>query len=294
MRLSLDPRARRLLRRVPHTTAYTALELLLLSLLAIQCARLLWTLVTPVNPVGDWRPASAMRAPPAVSSSLLSTFDPFFRLEAQGPAMVTSLNLKLFGVREDRATGRGSAIIATPEGIQRSFAVGEEIMPGVTLAAVAFDSVTIDRGGTQEQLFLDQSTSATNVAPPGSPDFGASNQPPPSSGPRDPRMGPPAPPPPPAAAAPSPAPPALTSQIQAQPRLRGTLVTGVEVNPQGGGEAFRAAGLQPGDVVVAVNGERIRSVDQARGLAGRVGSGPVTLQVERGGQTVPLTVNNPQ
>ena len=51
MRLALDPRARRLLRRLPRNTVYSAMELILLSLLALQCARLVWTLVTPLGPV---------------------------------------------------------------------------------------------------------------------------------------------------------------------------------------------------------------------------------------------------
>jgi general secretion pathway protein C len=165
MRIALDPRARRLLRRVPHTTVYSALELFLLSLLAIQGARLVWTIVTPVGPVGEWKAPSALRAPPAASSGLLGSFDPFFRLSGEGnaPVVVTSLSLKLYGVREDRASGRGSAIISTPDGQQRSFAVGDEIVPGVRLRAVGSDSVTIDRAGTPEQLFLDQSRPAAGA-----------------------------------------------------------------------------------------------------------------------------------
>ena len=59
MRRALDPRARRLLLRVPRANVYTVIELALLSLLALQCARLFWTIVTPVGPVGEWRlPAS--------------------------------------------------------------------------------------------------------------------------------------------------------------------------------------------------------------------------------------------
>jgi general secretion pathway protein C len=169
MRLALDPRARRLLRRMPRTTVYSALELILLLLLAMQCARLVWTIVTPVDPIGEWKAASALR-PAAASTGLLGSFDPFFRLSGDNaPQVVTSLNLKLFGVREDRASGRGSAIISTPDGQQKSFAVGEEIVPGVKLVAVGPDSVTIDRSGTREQLFLDQSTSASTgstAAPP--------------------------------------------------------------------------------------------------------------------------------
>lgn len=275
MRLALDPRARRMLRRVPRTTIYSALELALLSLLAIQCARLVWTMVTPVGPVGEWQAASAMRPLAAASSALLGEFDPFFRLAGTGgPAVVTSLNLKLYGIREDRASGRGSAIISTPDGMQRSFAVGDEIVPGVTLAAVAFDSVTISRGGTPEQLYLDQSQPAATVAP-----APVGTMPPP---PAPPVMIPTVP------ATPV-APPSI-GDIQFQPRLSGGRVTGVVVQPQGSGNAFRSAGLAPGDVILSVNGERISSAEQVQSIASRIGRGEVSLQVERGGRTVPLQV----
>ena len=270
MRLALDPRARRLLRRLPRNTVYSAMELVLLSLLAVQCARLAWTLVTPLGPVGDWKAGSALRPVAPGSSAVLGSFDPFFRLSGGGatPAVVTSLNLKLFGVREDRASGRGSAIIGTPDGQQRSFAVGEEIMPGVTLTAVGYDNVTVSRDGTAEQLFLDQSTPATVVAP--------------------------AVPPP--AVAPPPLPvPTVTvnpmqtetgNEIQVQPRIEAGRVTGVTVQ----GSALSAAGLQPGDVVTSVNGQRITSAEQARGIAARLRGGEANIEVERGGRTVSLRV----
>lgn len=57
MRLVLDARARSVLRRVPVTKVYSALELLLIALLAVQGARLVWTVVTPVGAIGVWRPA---------------------------------------------------------------------------------------------------------------------------------------------------------------------------------------------------------------------------------------------
>ena len=92
--------------RLPRPTAYTLAELVLIALIAIQAARLAWILVTPIGPVGDWKATGALAAP--ADASALASFDPFFRLDgAAGPAVVTSLNLKLYGVREDRATGRG-------------------------------------------------------------------------------------------------------------------------------------------------------------------------------------------
>jgi general secretion pathway protein C len=258
------------------------MELALLSLLALQAARLVWTLVTPLSPVGEWKAGSAPRPVAPASSNLLGSFDPFFRLSAQGaaPVVVTSLNLKLFGVREDRASGRGSAIIGTQDGQQRSFAVGEEVIPGVTLTAVGFDNVTVSRGGTAEQLFLDQSPPATVVTPAPPSPFASSPTPTPA----------PPPPPPPMPVVTATPTSNIASEVQFQPRLNGGQVTGVTVQPQGSGNAFRASGLQAGDVVTSVNGQRITSADQAQAIARQFRGGEANVEVERGGRTVSLRV----
>jgi general secretion pathway protein C len=289
MRLALNPRTQLLLRGVPRTNVYTLAELGLLSLLAIQCARLVWAAVTPVGPVGDWQPATTTRA--AVSApGLLSSFDPFFRSAgAAGPVVVTSLALKLFGVRQDQASGRGSAIIALPDGQQRSFAVGDEIMPGVTLQAVAFDNVTIARGGASEQLFMDQSKGPQAVAPgaPPAPGTTPSFATPPTVAP--------APMVVPTVVVPRRPAGNLSSQISIQPRRNGDRLTGVVLSPQGSGEAFRAAGLQPGDVLVAVGGQRITSPEQLAGLGAKLAApGGASVQVERGGRVTRLQLRNSQ
>jgi general secretion pathway protein C len=260
-------RGGRLLERLPRLTVYSAAELLLLVLLAIQGARLIWTLLTPLEPVGDWKAASALALP--ASSGVLAGFDPFFRLSAGGPVVVTSLNLTLHGVREDRATGRGSAIIALPDGRQMSFAVGEEIMPGVVLTGVGFDNVTISRAGTAEQLFLDQSEpapAAGGTAPPSVPGQPQIATPTPQAG------------------------PFAGSAMNFQPRVAGNSINGIIVTPGAdGGQAFRSAGFEPGDVIVSVNGQRITSIDQARAAAAGAG-GEVNVMVDRGGRAVALRV----
>lgn len=139
-------------------------ELALLALLAVQCARLVYAVATPLGPLGGARGGGGVAG---VSPAVLGAFDPFFRLTAGGgPVVVTALDLKLFGIRSDQATGRGAAIIGLAGGAQKSYAVGEEIVPGVTLKAVAFDGVTVSRGGRDEQLFLDQSHPATLLSAP--------------------------------------------------------------------------------------------------------------------------------
>lgn len=271
MRLAINERAGRVFGRLPRPTVYSALELALLALIAVQAARLFWILVTPVGPVGDWKGPAALL--PAGDGSALTGFDPFFRLAPAGPGVVTSLNLTLFGVREDRATGRGSAIIGLPDGSQQSFAVGDEILPGVTLAEVGFDGVTISRGGAREQIFLDQSEpaapadDAAATAPPG----------PPSAAPVQPPRAAPAPPPPAAPAA----------EIELQPRTSGGRVQGVAV--AGDAQALRAAGLVPGDVMLAVQGQRVSSTEQAWALLRQAG-GQATVLVNRGGRVVPIVV----
>ncbi|TVV74226.1 type II secretion system protein N [Sphingomonas solaris] len=266
MRLVLDRRARRLLARLPRYDWYSVAELALLSLLALQCARLLLTIATPVGPLGDWRP-EAGAAPPAVS--ILSGFDPFFRLAdtAGAAAVVTGLDLKLFGIRADQASGRGAAIIGLPSGMQSSVSVGEEIMAGVTLKAVAFDHVTILRGGREEQVFLDQSQPATVVTPP--PTSGG-----PLAGVNPLTVSPGAP----VTAA------ALAGAATFSPRVGRNGVDGFSVQPNGDGSVLRATGLQPGDVIVSVNGSRVRDAADAQRIQQQFGrSGDATVIVERGG-----------
>lgn len=280
MRLSPSPRLRALLRRMPALNLYSVGELLLLAVLAIQGARLLWAIVTPVGPLGDWRVAQpgAGGSPAAI----LRGFDPFFRVSGAqgGTTAVTSLQLTLFGTRIDDATGLSSAIIAGPDGVQNSVGLGEEIVPGVKLKAVAFDHVTIDRGGKAEELYIDQS-----AAPP--------------PGPAAPVAAPPGAPPsasqPVAGSAAAGMPPGVTaaqlkSDIGFTPRIDGGRISGLVVRSQGSGAAFKSMGMKDGDVVTAAGGRAIAGpADIDRLFSGLTPGSSLTVTVERGGQTLSLT-----
>ena len=273
--------SRRLLGRARGLDSWTLLQAALIALIALQCARLAWAVLTPVAADGAGEPPASL--PSVARHEPLGSFDPIFRLGgAGGPAVVTALNLKLFGVRQDQASGRGSAIIALPDGQQRSFAVGEEVVPGVTLKSVQFDGVTLGRGGIDEQLFMDQSPPAT---PAGRPAPGPALQ----AAPAPMAIAPPptvAPPPPPRVAA---------ADIGFAPRMVGPRMSGVVVRPQGSGEGFRALGLAPGDIVTAVNGRRIDSAAAAQAIAGQIGTGRgLTLQVERDGRVIRLQPGSPR
>jgi general secretion pathway protein C len=137
---------------LPRANPAALAEAALLGLVLLLAARLVWTLASPLNAKAE-APTQPVARPPAI----LAAFDPFFRMSgAAGPAVVTSLDLKLFGIRQDQVSGRGAAIIGPPAGTQRSVAVGEEVAPGVVLTRVDFDSVTIRRNGSEEQLYMDQ------------------------------------------------------------------------------------------------------------------------------------------
>lgn len=171
MRLRLNPRLSRVVRALPQGGPLAWLEIVLLALLAVQLARLVWTVATPVGPLGRWRPENPAPMTAAARAALFARFDPFFRTgPGAGPVAVTSLSLKLYGIRLNEASGQGSAIVATADGIQSSVVVGDEITPGVRLKAVAIDHIVIDRAGTDETLYLDQSQPAAPVgAPVGAP-----------------------------------------------------------------------------------------------------------------------------
>ncbi len=276
MRLGIDARARAVLQRLPATTVYSALELVLMAALAVQGARLIWTVVTPVGPLGAFRATT-----PGMSGSpldMLRGFDPFFRLDGgqdAAPAVVTSLQLTLFGTRIDEATGRGSAIIAGPDGIQNSYSVGTEVSPGVTLKSVAFDHVTLSRGGTDEDLFIDQSGGAAQsvAVPVASTPGSVLNT---------------------APAAPQNQPITL-AQIKADigfiPRIDGGRVTGLVVRPQGSGATFKRVGLKEGDIVTQIGGRPVSGQGDIDGLASQFANGGnISLSVERGAEVLPLAI----
>lgn len=278
MRLKLDYRAQRVLAMLPRASVLTVAELLVLLLLAIQAARLIWVIATPVGPVGEWRVARPGMN--GTGAAMLRSFDPFFRLEpvaAPSSGVVTSLQLVLFGTRIDGASGRGSAIIAGPDGEQKSYSIGDEVSPGVTLGAVAFDHVTLRRGGADEDLFIDQSggQQGGTALPAPAGDTGSLA----SAGPA-------------AVAVPS---KVTITQLRAEigfiPRVDAGKITGLVVRPQGSGRIFRDIGLKEGDIVTQIAGRPVSGQADLDALASQFAKGgSLSLMVERGAEVLPLVV----
>lgn len=241
----------------------------LATICAVQAARLFWVSVTPVGPTAQWRAPAVNLVPPAARLALFRGFDPFYRSEASAATTqnVTSLSLVLFGVRANESSGGGSAIIAGEDGVQNSYAVGEEVAPGVTLASVAFDHVVLSRGGVKESLYLDQSVPAETVGPAGAPSQAASA--PSADGGLNAE--------------------ALQKAIGFAPRNEGGRVTGLVLQARDDGTMLRLAGFLAGDVVVGVNG---RPISSAADIAAQLRPGArISFEVERGGSKVPIALN---
>jgi general secretion pathway protein C len=134
---------------------------LLAIAIAVLLAAIGWAIVTPVSPLGDWRPESAKVLPAPLRKTLYAAVDPFNR----GTAMARRARRRRHGDLADAGAvrhpglpgGGGSAIIAGEDGVQQVYRAGDEVTPGVTLAEVAFDHVALMRNGAKELLYIDQS-----------------------------------------------------------------------------------------------------------------------------------------
>lgn len=257
---------------------YGWLRALLVLVLLIQIARFIWTIVTPIAPLGDWqaRTANVMSAPSR--AALFASFDGFDRAAVAGDASaaVTSLDLTLYGLRMNEASGGGSAIIAGSDGVQRSYDVGEEVASGVTLVQVLFDHVVLERGGLRESLFIDQSVPAATVGDIAAvPATGAQPLPVVQAGPLTAE--------------------AITAGIGFVPRTENGRATGFAVTPKADGAVFAQAGFKPGDIVVEINGRKVSSAADGAALAGQLRPGArISLLVERGTETLPIALIIPE
>lgn len=228
--------------------------------LGAQGLWLAWVLLAPV-------PAAPLPAPPRA----VATLDPALAALAFGgggtAAPADASGLALVGVRLASEPGASTAVIAA-EGGQRVVGLGEPVRQGLRLAAVAPGHVVLEGDGREIRLSLPGARDELPSAPAPAP-LPASN---PASD-VDPRQ--------------------LLAEAGLRPRLRGGRLDGFTVIARGDGRALASAGLQSGDVLLAVNGESLtpeRMTELGQLLqAGQAGGGTTTLTVERGDTRHTLT-----
>lgn len=247
-----------------------ALDAVLALVLAVQAGRVIWLFVEPSPPAPEAAPPEAA-AP--VDRSVFQRFDAFFRTGAQGSlAEATAAEggqMRLYGVRSDGAGG-GSAIIGLADGRQVSVAVGETVDTGLVLQSVAADHVVLARGGSLARLVFSDIP------------VGAAAPPPPPATPQTVTPQP--------ALASTPDASALAAAAGLRPRMKGLRVDGFTLTGPADG-ALAGAGLRTGDVVVAVDGQRLDNPARIAGLRDRLaGQSSVELRIERDGREQTLTL----
>jgi general secretion pathway protein C len=215
-----------------------------------------------------------------------------------GGEVLSNLNIKLRGVL---AGATGFAILNTGDRDQTT-RVGREVVPGVVLEAVHARHVVLRRNGALERVNLEERQQLAAAPAPQDPprrarsrSVAAPEPAPTSSAPRpgarfqrpepyapvgDVPTEPPAPP--------VPAPPAPAG---APPAPSGAAGKGLVVTAMPAGGLLERIGLQPGDVIRSVSGEPVANeADVVRIVQSRGAEGTLTVEVQRGGMTLPLTV----
>lgn len=254
--------------------------LVLVIVIAAQLAALIWRALDsggdelpPLPPLGD------VAAPVVDLAAIVNAH--LFGIAAQAgePSSVpaTSANLTLAGTLAGTDPQQGWAIIGATAQAARVYATGASLPGGAKLYAVYPDRVILDRGGSRESLMLPRlsgggSTAAMAGMPPG-------------------------------AAAPASLadsvrqlmaqdPGAANELLRPQPVFAGGTLRGYRVYPGRNRGQFARLGLQPGDLVTAVNGAALDDPNRGLEILRGIGAGSaVMLTIDRNGQSQQLAID---
>jgi len=263
--------------------APTVVSFVLVLVIAAQLASLLWRVLgaSEVDAGAD-APVVQAQAQNVDIAAIVNAH--LFGVAAQSgnpsDAPATTANLTLAGTLAGREPEQGWAIIGATGQSARVYATGASLPGGSKLFAVYPDRVILDRNGARESLLLPRLAGGASggVAPraAGLPPVAASN----------------------ASIADSVRqllvqnPSAGAELLRPQPVFAGGSLRGYRVYPGRNRAQFAGLGLQPGDLVMAVNGAALDDPNRGLEILRGVGQGSaVTLTVERGGQQQQITVD---
>lgn len=178
-----------------------------------------------------------------------------------GAVAADASGLSLLGLRR-APDPRDSTAILAEGGQQRAFGIGDSVRPGLRLHAVESRHVVLDGPAGLVRLALPGAA----VVAPAMPAPVPASAPAPSGARVDPKQ--------------------LLAEAGLRPRLRGGRLDGFTVIARGDGRTLRSAGLQSGDVLLAVNGqaltpERLTELGDMLEAGSRPGAS-TTLTLERG------------
>lgn len=262
------------------------LSVVLIVAIAWQLVQLTWMLLDR-----DSDTSAAVIAPPPASASMRKGPDIQAIVNAHlfglpqastdidpSTAPQTQMNLVLSAVFATNDPEKGLAIIGESAAAADVYKVGEAVRPGTMLHAVYPDRVILDRGGQLEALALPTQNMAgvkLSQAPAARP---ASNQF--TDNLR--RI---------AESNPS----AFAEVVRPQPVFANGVQRGYRVYPGRNRQMFARLGLQPGDLVLTINGTPLDDPQRGMEIFNTMGSSDrVTVTVERNGQSQDLTLNTAQ
>lgn len=274
-------------------------EIVLVVLLAQATASLAWMLL-PAGDSGGWQAppagpalgdAGALRQGPNVEQIAAAHLFGEYQAPAD-PALAelsaapdTRLDLTLLGILSATAERGSRALIASSNGEEKPYAVGDDVVRGASLQAIFPDRVILARAGQLETLRLDKNAPASPL-PGAAPDIGQSDGDATTMGTdttamlsnirqellNDPSR--------------------AAEYIRVQPASNGGQLRGYRLYPGRNRNAFSAAGLRPGDLVTQVNGIQLNDANTALQMLGQLSqANSLTVVVERGGESQTLSVN---
>ncbi len=270
-------------RQALAASAPALVALLLVLVLAAQLASLLWRVLAPAaDSGGDLPGAHAPQAPTAAVDLAAIVNAHLFGVAAvsggPGLAPATTANLVLAGTLAGHEPERGWAIIGASAQAGRVYATGSTLPGGARLVAVYPDRVILERGGLRESLSLPRLSGAGGPAPVTYQQGVPQQAPSLVEGVRE-------------LLAQDPS--AISEVMRPQPVFAGGQQRGYRVYPGRNRAQFARLGLQPGDLVTAVNGVPLDDPNRGLDTLRAIGmGGAVTLSIERNGQAQQLAIDS--
>lgn len=239
------------------------------------------------RPLPSMLNASGVSRSVSADRTLLVRVNPFAtdRVEAIPEVPETQLNLQLVGLMMSTEAPLGSAIIRTPDNQTAGYSPGEEILPGVTLDRVLSDRVILIRNGVSETLMRNGRGAGLSVIGDGSQvaavstaeteaEALADSQPPSDlNAATEGRIA---------------DPDAFIRDVSASPVERDGRIFGYELNSRGDSQTLTDAALEPGDILLGVNGTSIEGTSIAELIRQLGDSESAILLIERNGTTQTL------
>jgi general secretion pathway protein C len=264
-----------------------ALTVVLVIAIAWQLVQLTWLLLERRAPADtadlEMAPPPATAARKGIDVQAIATAhlfgEPQAVQSAPEDAQPTQMNLVLSAVFAANDPTKGLAVIGESPQSAKVFAVGATVRPGTRLHSVYLDRVILDRNGQLETLALPRPSTA-GIAITRS------------------------------AAAPRPAgnqftdnlrriaetnPTAFAEIVRPQPVFANGVQRGYRVYPGRNRQQFAKLGLQPGDLVLSINGTPLDDPQRGMEIFNTIGtSDRVSVTVERNGQSQELMLNTAQ